>query len=721
MAVIDVTVQAVTAETPRERGWWRSLPPKSKVGAYTLVFFVLVGIIGPFAAPYNPSAETGTPLMGPTAAHLLGTTQSGQDVLSQFLIGTRATLELGLIVGIVASLLFTLIGVASGYLAGLWDDVMSLLTNVVLVLPALPLLVVLLGYEKSAGQSAMIIVLSLLSWPWGARVLRAQTLTLRTRDYVLAARELAMPSWRIVVFQIVPNQIGLIAANFVGVVVYAVGTSVALTFLGLGSTSTWSLGTMLYWAESQSALQLGAWWWFAPPGLAVALIGTALVLLNFGLDEYVNPRLREVTAGRRQHRVLRPVDPTPVVRDTPAGGQRGTGAARLRRSAKGALSTATAVAGGQEVIGAGEADLSALRVVTEHDHAELHAARRPVLEIKGLSVVYQSLSGNVPAVTDFSLTLGAGEVVGLCGESGSGKSTLAYGATRLLRDPAMVTAGSVIYHGQRIATEGVDLLDLDTASLRNLRWREISIVFQSAMNSLNPVMRVQEQLTDVMFEHLDIDKEGARKRAEELLSLVGIPRDRLRSYPHELSGGMRQRVMIAIALAAEPELIIMDEPTTALDVVVQREILEKVIELKDRLGFAVLFITHDLSLLLELADRIAVMYGGRLIELASRQQIAKNPMHPYTRGLLNSFPSLRGSRRELAGIPGSPPHLQELDTGCSFRSRCAFATDACADVDMHLEWTLQPGSVPRGTACPFAATIYSPAPAAPAPEPATND
>jgi oligopeptide/dipeptide ABC transporter ATP-binding protein len=324
----------------------------------------------------------------------------------------------------------------------------------------------------------------------------------------------------------------------------------------------------------------------------------------------------------------------------------------------------------------------------------------PVLDIRDLSVVYRTPAGDVRAVDHVNLALGTGEVVGLAGESGSGKSTLAYGACRLLRAPALVTNGSVLYSGRRVSRPA-DIMTMRPDELRRLRWREIAIVFQSAMNALNPVLNVRDQLLDAIHAHLKMPRDEAHERAASLLDLVGIPRSRLRSYPHELSGGMRQRVMIAMALAAEPEIIIMDEPTTALDVVVQRDILAQIVELKDRLGFSILFITHDLSLLLELADRIAVMYAGQFVEIATSDEIYREAAHPYTMGLLHSFPSLRGPRRELAGIPGSPPDLRHPPPGCPFAPRCAYARPECRDVDMQLLPVATSRDPDHVTACPF--------------------
>ena len=299
-----------------------------------------------------------------------------------------------------------------------------------------------------------------------------------------------------------------------------------------------------------------------------------------------------------------------------------------------------------------------------------------VLEIRDLSVNYGLGPSGVRAVRDVNLTLHRGEVLGLAGESGSGKSTLAYGVTRLLPPPGVITGGQVLYH----PTEGepFDVLKLNDRQLRAFRWARTAIVFQGAMNSLNPVHPVAVQLTDALTAHeprLSRSEKAARVR--EVLSMVGISAERLDSYPHQLSGGMRQRVMIAMALVLRPEVVIMDEPTTALDVVMQRQILSQLVELREQMGFSVVFITHDLSLLVEFSDRIAIMYGGRIVEQASARDIYTRPLHPYSVGLLSSFPPLRGPRRELTGIPGSPPDLRAMPSGCSFHPRCPQVLDQC--------------------------------------------
>jgi peptide/nickel transport system permease protein len=339
-------IRAIFRYVVRLKQGWRRLPPLAKAGIIFVGVITLVGIVGPYLAPYAPSTETADILKGPSSAHWLGTTTTGEDVFSELLVGMRATLIVGFAVGVIATALSAVLGILSGYLGGLEDEVLSLFTNFVLVLPALPLLVVLLAYQTAQNTLATIISLAVLGWPWGARVIRAQTLSLRSRDFVAGARETGERTWRIILFEILPNETSLIVATFVQTVLYAVGVSVALAFLGLTNTASWSLGTVLFWAESQDALQLGAWWWWLPAGLIVALFGTGLVLVNFGLDQLGNPRLRD-TAGRRSPigRTWRHADPTVVIEAPPGTAPRRRVAALANSSASEPVGSSTTFPG----------------------------------------------------------------------------------------------------------------------------------------------------------------------------------------------------------------------------------------------------------------------------------------------------------------------------------------------------------------------------------------
>jgi peptide/nickel transport system ATP-binding protein len=342
----------------------------------------------------------------------------------------------------------------------------------------------------------------------------------------------------------------------------------------------------------------------------------------------------------------------------------------------------------------------------------------PILDIRGLCVDYVTEEGPVRAIDRLDLSVAPGEVLGIAGESGSGKTTLAKALMRILPPPAVITGGEILFKGR-------DILGMDDEQLRQMRWREISMVFQSAMDALNPVISVGEQIVDTLLAHgagpmeshvgpgeeqiagpmvthgagpaanptipvgeqiVDTllahdagSAEWARDRARRLLDLVGIPRDRLDSFAHQLSGGMRQRVGIALALAMRPSIVILDEPTTALDVIVEREILERIRELQRERGFAVIFITHDLARMLQVSDRVAVFYAARLAEVGPANELRTSPRHPYTDGLLRAFPSVRPGGPEPVSIPGQPASLRRPPSGCRFHPRCPLAVDVCRE------------------------------------------
>jgi peptide/nickel transport system permease protein len=636
--------------------------PKVVAGLAIMAFFTLFAIVGRWITPYSPDATdtqnwvqhvlvpgtgggTGFPAnyyplpLAPSGSHWLGTTVFAQDVLSQLLASSQATLFVGLLAAAIATVLSILFGVTAGYLGRRTDEGLSLVANVFLAIPGLPLLIVLADYVPSAGSSLFLVavIIAVTAWAYSARVLRAQTLSLRNRDFIEAARVSGEGSVRVITAELLPNLVPIVAASFLFTTIYAIYAYVAISFLGLAGSPTgsppglWNWGEMLREGFANNAVRGGWWWWWAPPGICVALLGTGLALMNFGVDEFINPRLRS-------ERTRSTLGLTPVVfpprlpgRVTPSAQRSGSG-------------------------------------------GEVPEA---VLEIKGLSVDYGSGPEAVHAVTDCDLVLRRGQVLGLAGESGSGKTTLALAAIRLLRTPAVITGGSVVFHSREHGR--VDLLSASLRELRTIRWSEVAVVLQSSLNALNPVTSVGAQFDDLLRAHRpDLTKKARRERAADLVEMVDISPDRLRSYPHELSGGMRQRAMIAMALALDPQLLLLDEPTTALDVVTQREILEELMSLRDRLGFAALFITHDLSLLVELADEIAVMYAGRVMERAPAQALFRSPRLPYTHGLLHCFPPLHGRRTSMEGIPGSPPDLRDLPSGCAFHPRCRWALARCS-------------------------------------------
>lgn len=293
-----------------------------------------------------------------------------------------------------------------------------------------------------------------------------------------------------------------------------------------------------------------------------------------------------------------------------------------------------------------------------------------VLEVKNLKTYFFTPFGNVNAVDDVSFVMKKGQALGLVGESGCGKTTLAYSIMRLIPLPGKIVSGEILLNGENI-------LSLDENDFKKYRWKELSMVFQGAMAAFNPLYKIGNQISEAMLYHMDINKKDATTRSGELLELVGIDKDRLNNYPWELSGGMRQRAMIAMALAANPTILVADEPTTALDVIVSGQIMDLIKDIREQLDLTMLLITHDISVVAQTCDEVAVMYAGKLVEKALVSEIFKNSYHPYTTALIKAFPNIKGPNRELEGIPGNPLDLMNPPDGCRFAVRCFYAKENC--------------------------------------------
>ena len=318
-----------------------------------------------------------------------------------------------------------------------------------------------------------------------------------------------------------------------------------------------------------------------------------------------------------------------------------------------------------------------------------------LLEVDSLKVYFSTIRGYVRAVDGVSFEIEKGEAFGLAGESGCGKTTTALSILRLLPSNGEIKGGKILF-------DGVDIVKLDEETLRKeIRWKRISIVFQGAMNALNPVFTIGDQIVEAILAHEDVTKAKALSRTKKLLKLVGLSPMLVKRYPHELSGGMKQRVMIAMALACNPDLVIADEPTTALDVIVQAQILNLIKDLRRKLNLSAILISHDLSIIAELCDKVAIMYAGKIVEMGTVYQIFKNPRHPYTRGLIQSFPNIRAPKSEFKSIPGAPPNLLHPPPGCRFHPRCPYAKQVCKEEEPEMV-EVEPGHF---VACHFREVI----------------
>lgn len=574
------------------------------VGAGLLALLVLVAVAAPLLAPYAPGARVGTPFAPPSAAHPLGLNDAGHDLLTELVYGARVSLAVGTTAALVATGVGVGLGLLAGYRRGLVDALVMRVVDVTLALPFLPLMIVV-GVFLGPGLDTQVLVIALVMWAGVCRELRAQVLSTRELEHVQAARIMGASTWRVLRHHIGPEVAPIVIPQFVLATKTAVLMEAALSFLGLGDPTARSWGTTLFFAHSRSAFLTDAWvWWVLPPGLGITAAVLGFALLGYAAEDRLRPELQALATrpGTRRRRASQ-ASSVPEEVST----HRGAAAAPAPHHGAGRLPDAEAVA-----------------------------------TVESLQVAYGADAEALLAVDRVSLQVRPGEAVGLVGASGSGKTTLAAAVAGMLPRAARILDGRVVVAGEDLGAAG-------DAALRRLRGRHVALVPQDAMSALNPVLRVGEQLTEGVRARGRCSRTQARQRAVELLDLVGVGGDRARAYPHELSGGMRQRAVIAMALADEPRLLVADEPTTGLDVVVQDEILSLLDALRARLGLALLVVSHDLPVVLRLADRVAVLQAGQLVELADAATLSHAPTHPYTQRLLAAVPRLRsGSGAEEA-------------------------------------------------------------------------
>ncbi|NLU82637.1 dipeptide/oligopeptide/nickel ABC transporter permease/ATP-binding protein [Rhodococcus sp. HNM0569] len=560
---------------------WRSLSVTSRIGIGIVLTLCAVAIFAPWLAPHDPGERVTRPFAVPSSSHLLGADDVGHDLLSVLVFGARPSLLVGFTAAIAATVVGMTVGLTAGYMRGAVDTLLMRLVDVVLSLPVVPLTLVV-GVLAGPGLVTQIFVISLALWAPMARELRAQVLSVRERDHVQALRAMGARNSYVLTRHIVPAVGVLVVPQLVLAVKTAVLLEASLAFLGLGDITSMSWGMMLSVANARSAFLTDAWlWWVVPPG---ALIG--LTVLGFAL------------AGGAVERA--------------AGGpaQRAAGG-RVHRAVRRATSRR----------------IAARAVDTTPDPGA------PLLRIEGLTVRYGNGENAGGGCVDVDLSIPRGQVLGLVGESGSGKTTVAAAIVGLMPAAARVVSG-------RILLGGVDVLGLGTDERRALLGRRIGLVPQEAQSALNPVHRIGHQIREAVLAHGDAPRARAEERARELLQMVGLPTERYRAYPHELSGGQRQRVVLAIALANEPDVLVADEPTSGLDILVQQEILDLLHDLRTRLHLTVLLVTHDLPVVTQAADRVAVMQAGRVVEQGDADAVLTDPQHPYTRKLMGSMPDM---------------------------------------------------------------------------------
>nr|WP_240161795.1 dipeptide/oligopeptide/nickel ABC transporter permease/ATP-binding protein [Flaviflexus equikiangi] len=609
----------------------------SRIAVIVLILVGLSALLAPFLAPYPPEEVflRGTP---PNSEHLFGTDHVGRDVLSRILYGGRASLMVGLISTLIALVAGAIIGSIAAVVRRSLSEVIMRVMDVIMSIPGIALVAttVVVFQDPSRPErliTVIILAIAFVYTPQLTRIVRANVMSAYGEDYVNAVVVSGARAPWILIRHVLRNTAAPVLVFATVLVADAIILEASLTFIGAGLQETMvpTWGNVL--SAAQPGVLRGEWWQALFPGIAIMLTVLCLNILSEGITDAMVAAPKSTVADKPRDDVEREAD-------------------RLL------IDPVVAYEAQRESL---QARLDALREIelARTDRFIKQGTGTPLLEVRNLSIKFPR-HGDVNVVDNVSFTVFPGETMGLVGESGCGKSITALAIMGLL-DPRAELSGEVLYEGQ-------DLLTMPARERQSLLGHELAMIYQDALSSLNPAMLISSQMKQMT-------KRGGTRTAEDLLTLVGLdPKRTLESYPHELSGGQRQRVLIAMALTRDPKLIIADEPTTALDVTVQKQVIELLNELREKLGFAMVFVSHDLALVAEVAHSITVMYAGQVVEQASTRELLTNPIHEYTRGLLGSVLSIEAGKGRLHQVPGTVPSPKDFPSGDRFAPRSSHPT-----------------------------------------------
>ncbi|MGI5408274.1 dipeptide/oligopeptide/nickel ABC transporter permease/ATP-binding protein [Streptomyces chartreusis] len=643
--------EALSRPGIRLRGW-RKLPMLSKVAVCFLAVVVVVALFAPLLAPHDPLDQQ-PPVDGtghPSADHWMGQDSLGRDILSRLMYGARWSLAIGLGATLLALVVGALIGAVAATSRKAVDETLMRCLDVVMAFPGIALAAVLVAVF-GGGITVLICAIAFLFTPPVARVVRANVLDQYGEDYVTAERVIGARTPHIVIKHVAINCAAPVLVFCTVQVAEAIVFEASLSFIGAGvrpPDPSW--GSVI--ADGKNMVLTGGWWATVFPGLLMLVTVLCLNILSEGVsDAWAAPSAREVDVKEQHDHLQAPEPGSGEVLQLPGLTE---AAARLRSRAR-----------------------------------PLPGGRLPVLAVENLAIGFEGRHNGVDIVDGISFEVQPGEVLGLVGESGCGKSLTALAVMGLEPKGARVR-GHVRFNQRQLVGEPMRVR-------RKLLGHEMAMIYQDALSSLNPAMTIRSQLKQVV-------RRGGRRGPHELLTLVGLDPERtLRSYPHELSGGQRQRVLIAMALSRDPKLIVADEPTTALDVTVQAQIIELLLRLREELGFALILVSHDLALISDVTDRVVVMYGGQIVETGVTADLVEAPAHHYTRGLLGSVLSLESAQERMTQIKGVVPSPADFPAGCRFADRCPLASEVCRTTAPALA-----GTPTHTAACHHPAILLSP-------------